>query len=203
MITIRVEEEKDYRDIEYLTREAFWDLYHPGCSEHLIVHKIRKTTAFVRELSLIATDENCIVGSIIYSRAKIVNDKGQVFEVLCMGPLSVLPSRQREGIGSLLMRHSVDKAKGLGFKAIILFGNPNFYHRFGFVNAENYGIQTATGENFPAFMVLELGDRALRGMSGKFYADPVFEVNKEELESFEQGFPYKEKHVAKTQLKDE
>ena len=108
-ISIRLEKEKDYRAVECLTREAFWDLYHPGCSEHFIVHKIRKVTAFVKELSLIACN------------------KDEVFEVLCMGPVSVLPSFQRKGIGSLLMRHSIEKAKKLGFKAIVLFGDPRYY----------------------------------------------------------------------------
>lgn len=126
-ISIRLEKEKDYRAVECLTREAFWDLYHPGCSEHFIVHKIRKVTAFVKELSLIACNKDRIVGSIIYSRAKVIDVKDEVFEVLCMGPVSVLPSFQRKGIGSLLMRHSIEKAKKLGFKAIVLFGDPRYY----------------------------------------------------------------------------
>lgn len=85
-ILIRLEEEKDYKTVEYLTREAFWDLYHPGCSEHLIVHKIRKVPAFVKELSFVACDKDHIVGSIIYSRAKVIDDKDKEFEILCMGP---------------------------------------------------------------------------------------------------------------------
>ena len=202
-ISIRLEKEKDYRTVEYLTREAFWDLYHPGCSEHLIVHKIRKVPAFVKELSFIASIENRIVGSIIYSRAKVINGKDEVFEVLCMGPLSVLPSFQRKGISSLLMRHSIEKAKELSFKAIILFGDPKYYQRFGFVNAKTYGIQTSSGKNFDAFMVLELSKEALSGISGKFYESQIFKVDDKELEKFEQEFPYKEKHITDTQFKEE
>ncbi|HYH01698.1 MAG TPA: N-acetyltransferase [Bacillota bacterium] len=200
-VSIRLEEEKDYRRVEHLTREAFWDLYRPGCSEHLIVHKIRKVPAFVKELSYVACDGDQVMGNIIYSKAKVINAAGQAFEVLCMGPLGVVPSFQGKGIGSLLMNHSIEKARELGFKAIVIFGNPQYYQRFGFVNAEKYGIKTSSGENFDAFMVLELFDGALNGVTGKFAEDEVFEVADEELEIFEREFPYKEKHITDTQLK--
>jgi predicted N-acetyltransferase YhbS len=200
-ISIRLEEEKDFRKVEFLTREAFWDLYSPGCCEHLIVHKIRNVPAFVKELSYIAEEEYSIVGSIIYSKAKVINDQTNEFEVLCMGPISVLPSYQRKGIGSLLMTHSLETAKELGFKAVIIFGNPDYYKRFGFINAENYNIKTSKGENFDAFMVLELVNGALNGISGKFYEDKVFEIEDKELELFEGEFPFKEKHITATQFK--
>lgn len=200
-ISIRLEEEKDFRSVEYLTREAFWNLYKPGCDEHLIVHKIREEPAFVKELDFIACDEDRIVGYIIYSKAKVINHENKEFEVLCMGPLGVLPTYQRQGIGSLLMNYSIDKAKKLGYKAIILFGDPNYYHRFGFINTEEYSIQTSTGENFEPFMALELCEGGLDGITGRFYADKVFEIEKEELEIFEKEFPYKEKLVTDTQLK--
>lgn len=200
-ISIRLEEKNDFRDVEDMTREAFWDLYKPGCVEHLIVHKIRKVPAFVKELNFLACDKDKIVGNIIYSKSKIVNVENKEFEVLCMGPLAVLPSYQGQGIGSLLMKHSIEKAKQLGYKAIIIFGNPNYYHRFNFSNAEEYGIQTSWGENIEAFMVLELYSGGLNGISGKHYEDSVFEIESEELEIFEKEFPFKEKHVTDTQLK--
>ena len=200
-ISIRLEEEKDFRKVEFLTREAFWDLYKPGCCEHMIVHKMRKVPAYVKELSYIAEEEHIIVGSIIYSKAKVVNDQTKEFEVLCMGPISVLPSHQGKGIGSLLMNHSIEKAKELGFKAVIIFGNPDYYKRFGFINAKNYNIKTSTGDNFDAFMVLELTSEALNGISGIFYEDKVFETEDKELELFEEEFPFREKHITATQLK--
>jgi predicted N-acetyltransferase YhbS len=200
-ISIRQEEEQDFKNVEYLTREAFWDLYKPGCDEHLIVHKIRKVPAFVKELDFIACDKDRIVGNIIYSKAKVVNEENKEFEVLCMGPFAVLPSYQKQGIGSLLMNYSIEKARLLGYKAIIIFGNPDYYHRFGFKNAGEYNIQTSAGENFDAFMALELYDDSLKGISGKFYADEVFEIEAEELKDFEKQFPHKEKHVTDTQLK--
>jgi predicted N-acetyltransferase YhbS len=100
----------------------------------------------------------------------------------------------------LLVNHSIEKAKQLGYKAIIIFGNHNYYHRFGFVNAKKYEIQTSWGENFEEFMALELYDGGLNGISGNFYLDEVFKVEQDELEIFEKGFPYKEKLILDTQL---
>ncbi|HBM80459.1 MAG TPA: GNAT family N-acetyltransferase [Clostridiaceae bacterium] len=200
-ITIRLEKESDYRSVEYMTREAFWNVYKPGCDEHLIVHKIRKAPAFIKELSFIACDNDRIVGNIIYSKAKVIDDENREFKVLCMGPIAVLPSYQRQGIGSLLMNYSIEKAKRLGYKAVIIFGNPDYYHRFGFINAKEYGIQTSMGNNFEAFMALELCSGGLNGISGKYYEDEVFKTGKEELEIFEKEFSYKKKCITDTQLK--
>ena len=86
-ISIRLEKEKDFKSVEYMTREAFWDLYKPGCDEHLVVYKIRKVPAFVKELDFIACDKDTIVGNIIYSRAKVLNEENIEFEVLCMAHL--------------------------------------------------------------------------------------------------------------------
>ncbi|WP_407356376.1 GNAT family N-acetyltransferase [Methanolobus sp. WCC5] len=200
-ISIRLEEEKDFKSVEYMTREAFWDLYKPGCDEHLVVHKIRKLPAFVKELDFVACDKDIIVGNIIYSRAKVVNEGNKEFEVLCMGPFAVLPSYQNQGIGSLLMEHSIEKARQLGYKGIIIFGNPDYYHRFGFVSAKQYNIRTSWGDDLDAFMALELRAGSLNDISGIFSEDEVFKVETEELEDFEKQFPYKEKHVTDTQLK--
>lgn len=200
-ILIRLETQEDYSETENMIREAFWDVYKPGCDEHLVLHKLRQVSVFVEELDLVACDNNKIVGNIVYSKAKIMNNQNQEFTVLCMGPLGVLPSYQGRGIGSLLIKQSISKAKLLGYKAVVIFGDPNYYRRFGFENAEKYNIQTAQGENFDAFMVLELYDDSLNGIQGKFFDDPVFRIQREELELFEKEFPYKVKHIIDTQLK--
>lgn len=193
-ISIRLENENDFRNVENLTREAFWDVYKPGCDEHLVVHKIRKTDAFIKELDFVACNQEKIVGNVIYSKAKVINENNEEFEILCIGPLGVLPSYQGKGIGTLLMKHSIKVAKTLGYNAIVIFGNSNYYHRFGFENAKKYNIQTSWGDNFEDFMVLELYEGSLEGISGKFYEDSVFEINKDELIIFEKQFPYKEKY---------
>ncbi|WP_309244879.1 N-acetyltransferase [Bacillus sp. WMMC1349] len=110
------------------------------------------------------------------------------FDILCMGSLAVLPSYQGNGIGTLLMNASIETAKILGYRGIVIFGKPNYYHRFGFENAKTYNIQTAWGTNLEEFMVLELYEGSLTGIHRKFYADPVFSVDQEELANFEKQF---------------
>jgi predicted N-acetyltransferase YhbS len=215
-ILIRQEKPEDYREVEGLVREAFWDVYKPGCNEHFILHQMRSIPAFVPELDLVAVEEPAqnasrneagrVVGQIAYTKAKVVNEKGEEFEVLCMGPLAVLPSCQGKGVGSLLMEESIKKATELGYKAIIIFGEPEYYHRFGFKNAKEYGIQTSDGQNFEAFMTLLLNQNSLlkfdySKLQGKFYADPVFEPKPEEVDEFDKQFPPREKHITDTQLK--
>lgn len=198
---LRLEKERDYDAVENLTREAFWDVYKPGCDEHLLAHMLRKAQAFVPELNFVVELDHRILGNIMYSKAKVVDAQGARHEVLTFGPLSVLPAHQKEGIGSALVRHTLKLAKAMGFKAVLIFGNPAYYHRFGFENAEKYRITTSEGSNFEAFMALELYVNALEGIAGKFYEDPVFRVDPVELEAFEKRFPYKEKHITETQLK--
>lgn len=198
-ITIRLETPGDYREVENLTREAFWDVYKPGCDEHLIINKLRNVSAFVKELDFIACKDDRIIGHIAYSRAKVINDLEEK-EILTMGPVSVLPQFQSTGVGSLLINHSMKKARDLGYKGVIIFGNHNYYKKFGFENAKKYNITTSEGENFDEFMALELYKYSLDGIKGRFYVDDVFYVNNRELEEFDKNFPYKEKHITDTQI---
>jgi Predicted acetyltransferase len=191
-ILLRNECESDYREVEFITREAFWNLYKPGCNEHLLAHKLRKVPSFIQELDFVAVVDGRVVGNIMYSRAKITNGERE-HEVITFGPISVLPSLQSKGVGSALIRHTLRLAEEMGHRAVVIFGNPNYYHRFGFVNAESYGISTSDGLNFDAFMALELFEDALKGISGRFFEDEVFKIDEAELEEFDKQFPHKEK----------
>jgi predicted N-acetyltransferase YhbS len=197
---LRLETEPDYEETENLTREAFWDIYKPGCDEHLVAHKLRSVDAFVKELDYVACRNSKIIGNIMYSKAKVVDANTNQFEVLCLGPVCVLPRYQGKGIGKSLIAESIEKARELQFKGIFLMGNPAYYSKFGFVNAMTYDIQTAEGGNFEYFMGLELAENSLKGITGRFFEDEVFKVNANELEEFEKKFPPREKHVTDTQL---
>jgi predicted N-acetyltransferase YhbS len=199
-ILIRQEEERDFRESENLVREAFWNLYKPGCDEHLILNRMRRVPSYVKELALVACDEKKIVGNIYYTIAGILDESRRRREVLCMGPLAVLPSYQRMGVGSLLLDDSIERVRSLGYLAVVIFGNPDYYHRFGFRDAKNYGITTSQGENLDAFMVLEVQKGGLNGVKGRFYDDPVFKVLPEDVEDFDRGFPPKEKMITETQI---
>jgi predicted N-acetyltransferase YhbS len=199
-IVIKPETPDDYKEAENMTREAFWDVYRPGCNEHLVLHNLRNSPAFVTELDLIAVEGDKIVGNIVYSRAKVIDEQGRESVILCMGPFAVLPDYQKKGIGSELLKRSVERARELGYKAVIIFGEPDYYHKFGFKNAAEYGIKTAEGENLEPFMALELQENGLKGISGRFYYDAAYNPSNEELEAFEKEFSPKEKHVRPGQL---
>jgi len=196
----RPEEEGDFRETENVIREAFWDVYKPGCDEHLIAHKLRASQAFVPELDYVACEGARLVGNIMYSRARVIDERGDSEEVLCLGPIAVLPERQGSGIGAALMAETLLRARELGFRGVFLYGNPGYYARFGFVDARRFTVQTSAGENADYFMGLELRGGSLAGISGRFHEDSVFMVGEDELEDFERGFPAREKHRTPTQL---
>lgn len=192
--------ELDFKITEIVTREAFWNLYRPGCVEHLILHNIRKSKDYINELDLLAVYDNEIVGHIISTSAKIIDLQNNEHEVLCVGPLSILPDYQKKGIGSKLIENTIAIAAKMDYCGLILFGNPEYYHRFGFVNAQNFDITTRDGMNFDAFMALELYPDALMSINGKFIDDAVFDTNEDELEEFDKQFSIKEKTAAKINI---
>jgi len=188
-ITLRLERPEDYRAVETLTREAFWGFTSPTCDEHYLVHLLRSVPAFLPELDFVAEMDGELVGNVMYSRAKVVDDGGKETEVLAFGPLSVLPAYWHRGVGSALMRHSTREAKQMGYRAIVFYGPPDYYPRFGFRNARAFGITTPNGKSFDALMAMPLYDRALDSVSGAFHEDPVFAVKSEEAEAFNRTFP--------------
>jgi len=200
-IVIRKTIEKDFFNTENITRETFWNLYKPGCEEHLVLHNLRNSTSYINELDLTAFLEDQIIGHIITTKAKILDSLNNEYEILYVGPLSVLPKFQKKGIGSKLMNYTISESKKLGFRGMILFGNPDYYHRFGFKNAKEYSITTKDGQNFDAFMAMELRDNGLINVNGRFFGDDAFEIQPENLFEFEKKFPYKEKRKTETQFK--
>ena len=142
-LIIRNEQINEYRTVEELTREAFWNLYVPGCNEHFILHNLRNRSDFIPELDFVAEKEGQIVGQIVYSRGIIKYIQDAEKEVISFGPVSVLPALQKQGIGSTLITHTINLAQEMGFPAICIYGDPRYYSRFGFRCAEKYEIKTA------------------------------------------------------------
>jgi predicted N-acetyltransferase YhbS len=197
-IKLRLEEEKDYRIVEKLTREAFWNVYFPGCNEHLLIHNLRKAKEFIGKLDFVAIHNNEIVGNIVYVEAKIKNNDKE-YTVLTFGPLSVLPEYQNKGIGGKLINYTIKLAKEMGYKAIIIYGDPEYYKRFGFKESKEYNI-TNKDKKFPAaLLVFELYFHALNGINGVFDEGKIYDIDENELEKFEKGFDKKEKGVTKSQ----
>jgi len=157
-----------------------------------LVHILRKVPAFVPELDFVAEVDGKIVGNIMYSRAKVVDEAGTEHEVLTFGPISVLPEYQSKGVGKALLKHTIAEAKRLGYRGIVFFGHPDYYPRVGFRRAAEFGITTATGKTFDAHMAMPLYDGAFDGITGRFYEDPVFEMDAKDVQEFNKGFPPKD-----------
>jgi predicted N-acetyltransferase YhbS len=197
-IKLRIEEEKDYKIVENLTREAFWNVHFPGCDEHLLIHNLRKANEFIERLDFVAIYDNKIVGNIVYVETKIINN-GKEHTILTFGPLSVLPEYQNKGIGGKLINHTIKLSKEMGYKAIIIYGDPEYYKRFGFKESKKYNI-TNKDKKFPAaLLVLELYSDALDGINGVFDEGKIYYTDKNELEEFEKEFDEKEKSITKSQ----
>ncbi len=192
-ITIRNEVEKDYREVENLTREAFWNHYVPGCDEHYLAHILRESPAFVKELDFVAICDDTIVGNIMYTKAHILGDDNVKYPVLSFGPLSILPQYQGKGIGAKLIEHTKKIAKDSGYNAIIIYGDPEYYKRVGFVCAETFSIATSWNTYAAPLLACELTNGSLNGISGRFFEDEVYEVDMEKAEAFDKAFTPKEK----------
>lgn len=198
-LEIRPEREDERGAVEALTREAFWDLYVPGASEHYILHVLRQSRAFVPELNRVAVLDGRVVGHIVYTRSAVRDESETAHEVVTFGPLSVLPALQGRGIGSALILHTQKLAAGMGFRATVIYGHPEYYGRFGFVCGKQYGIRAGDGRFLKALLVREHHKGALRNVSGSFHEDAGFNVDPAEVEAFDARFPFREKTVRETQ----
>jgi len=202
---IRSENSKDHSDVENVTREAFWNVYRPGCVEHLVVHNFRSSPAFVRDLSLVveAEDSKDIIAHILYCKTTIQLDSGGHKDLLMLGPISVLPKYQHKGIGSALIEHSMQKAKELSYGAVALTGNPEFYHRFGFRSGSEFTIfypGMGRTEDASFFMVAELSKGYLANAAGTIVEPQAYSVSDEAVQEFDAMCPPKVKEIRPGQL---
>lgn len=198
-IKIRKEEPKDYRKVEEVTREAFWNLYFPGCAEHLAVHNLRKSTDFIPELTFVIEVDGEIVGSIFYSHSKIVSEDSSEINTISFGPVSISPRIHRIGLGRQLITHSIEEAKKLGYRAILTLGYPYHYEPYGFVGGKKYSISMADGNFYKGLLALPLYEGALDNVSGYAVFSDALEATPEEIEAFDSTFPTKEKKVQESQ----
>lgn len=195
-INIRLEEEKDYRSVEEITRAAFdypdrIKLGKIGCPyEHWMVHELRQRDG-IESLSFIAElEDGTVIGHIICSNA-VVKKGNQALPVLNFGPLSVLPEYQRRGVGKALVRVMIEQAKKNGYGAILFFGRPDYYPQFGFKEAAFYGISDSEGSNSPAFMAMELKAGYLKDIrGGRYFESDIYDdaLNLEAVRAFDREF---------------
>lgn len=200
-VEIRQETPADYKETERVAQEAFWNRHMQGCDEHYLVHKLRESSDYLPKLSRIAVVGGEVVGTIMYSKARIEGG-GEVQEIATFGPLCVKPSWQGTGIGEMLLRETMQLAKEAGYPGIVIFGEPDYYPKIGFHTCDKFGVTTPDGKNFDAFMGIELQPAKKKLLCGKFYEAEVFEqLDKKAVEEFHKEFAPMEKQYFPCQWK--
>ena len=191
-IKLRIEQSSDYHETENITREAFWNHHPPGCDERYLLHIMRNHPKFVPELHIVADHTNKIVGNVVCLKSFIMADDGNQYEVLSLGPISVLPEYQQQGIGGRMIALTKKLASEMGFRAILLCGDPDYYLRQGFIPAETLGIRTEDNMYATALHVCELYDNALANVKGRYIEDKIYQIDKSAANEFDKRFPPKE-----------
>ena len=202
-ITIRLEKKEDYRAVENLVREAFWNVYRPGCSEHYVIHVLRDDPAFVKELDLVMELRGELIGQNMFMRTVIDADDGRQIPILTMGPIGITPERKRKGYGKKLLDASLQKAAELGFGAVLFEGNIDFYSKSGFDYAEKFGIRyhdLPEGADASFFLCKELIPGYLNGITGVYQTPQGYYVEDADVEAFDKDFPAKEKQKLPGQI---
>lgn len=177
MITIRNEEERDHQIVEDITRQAFYNQYVPGCVEHYLVHIMRGHEDFIPELDLVLELDGQVAGSIMYTRARLVDESGGEKEVITFGPVSIHPAYQRRGYGKTLMEHSFERARSLGHDVIVIFGSPANYVSRGFQSCKRHNVCVEGGKFPAAMLVKELVPHALDGRRWLYFHSPVMNID--------------------------
>ena len=195
-VLIRFENEGEYREVENLIRESFWNVYRPGCSEHYVIHELRDDPAFVKELDFVMEKDGSLIGQNMFMRTVINADDGRDVEVLTMGPICIAPELKRKGYGKKLLDYSMGKAAELGFGAVLFEGNIDFYGKSGFDYARRFGIRyhdLPEGADDSFFLCRELIPGYLDDVTGVYQTPQGYYVDDAEVEAFDKDFPPKEK----------
>ena len=201
--TIRREEEKEYREVENLVREAFWNVYRPGCLEHYVLHQLRSDPAFVPELDFVMEKDGQLIGQNMFMRAVIKADDCRDIPIMTMGPICIAPEYKRKGYGKILLDYSLEKAAELGAGALCFEGNIDFYGKSGFDYARKFGIRyhdLPEGADDSFFLCKELKPGYLDGITGEYAPPQGYLVDEAEAEAFDGAFPFKEKQKLPGQL---
>lgn len=194
--TIRRERTEEYREVEHLVREAFWNVYRPGALEHYVLNQLRNDAAFVPELDFVMEKDGKIIGQNMFMRAVIKADDGRDIPIMTMGPICIAKEYQQQGYGKQLLDYSLEQAKQLGCGALCFEGNINFYGKSGFTFARTFGIRyhdLPEGADDSFFLCKELIPGYLDGITGDYTPPQGYFVDEAEAEQFDQEFPPKVK----------
>ena len=193
---IRLERKEEYREVENLVREAFWNVYRPGCLEHYVLNQLRDDDAFVPELDFVMEKDRQLIGQNMFMLATIKADDGRNIPIMTMGPICITPELKRQGYGKALLDYSLEKAAEYGCGALCFEGNINFYGKSGFTFARDFGIRyhgLPEGADSSFFLCKELIPGYLSGVTGEYAPPQGYFVDEAKAEEFDKQFPYKEK----------
>ncbi|MBQ0016569.1 MAG: N-acetyltransferase, partial [Bacteroidales bacterium] len=215
---IRLEKPQEEFIVENLIREAFWNVYRPGCLEHYVMHCLRNDSDFIPQLNFVMEIEsqrfrhdkeenrllkNELIGQAMCMRAHIQKDDGTTLPIMTLGPIGILPDYQRQGYGKALLDYTLAKATEMGFGAVCFEGNIDFYGKSGFTYASNFGIRyhgLPEGEDSSFFLCKELREGYLQNITGEYTTPQGYFVNEAEAEAFDKQFAPKEKRRQPGQL---
>ncbi len=205
-MNIRLEQPSDYHAAEHLTREAFWNVYAPGCVEHFVLHHYRNNPNFIPELDFVMEKGGTLIGHIMYSKATIVKEDGSILPAWTFGPISIHPDYQRKGFGLKLLKYSMEKARAMGVGVLCMEGNLAFYQHAGFVVASTLNIHyhaEPKEADVPYFLAQELIPGYLNGIEGTYHTPKGYYIafgQPQAFEEFESTFPHKERKILEGQL---
>ncbi len=202
---IRNEQPADRRENENLVREAFWNVYRPGCSEHYVLHVLRDDPAFVKALNFVMEQNGRLIGQNLFMETIIQADDGREIPVLTMGPICITPELKRQGYGKILLDYSIEKAAALGYGAVLFEGNIAFYGKSGFDYAGKFGIRyhdLPEDADSSFFLCRELIPGYLGDVTGVYLTPQGYYVDDADVEAFDKDFPPKIKQKLPGQLFD-
>ena len=162
---VRLERPEDVNAVRAVNQTAF-----ERAAESDLVDTLRRIARPI--VSLVAEVDGAIVGHILFSPVTLSSDPD--LRVAGLAPMAVTPARQRQGIGSALVRAGLEECRAQGFVAVVVLGHARFYPRFGFAPASRFGINSTYAVPDDVFMALELVRRALSGKRGDIHYHPAF-----------------------------
>lgn len=201
-IEIRKENEEDFYNAELAIQRAFYNVYMPGCDEHLLLHRMRGSIDYLPDISRIITVEGRLAGGIYCSQARLATEN-ETTAVMTFGPLGIDPEYQKQGLGSLLVKEIIRLAGAADYPAIIITGVPDYYPRFGFKSCSSLGLYVKDHIQFPALMGYSLKKDFLETHPGQFIESDVFRLpeTRAELDEYDKNFPPLPKEVRADQWK--
>ena len=199
-IKIRNEKPSDFRRVEKLARDAFWNLYFPGGHEHYVIHKMREHHDFIKELTFVIEVDGTVEGAIFYTHSKLISKDGQEYKTITFGPFFISPKFHRKGLGRKLITHSIDLAKEMGFRGILTMGYPYHYEPYGFSGGKKYNITQIDGKFYIGLLALPLYEGAFDNINAHVVFSNALDVSDDEVNEFDKTFPFKDKKFQESQI---